>query len=333
MIKSSSTRVACACLALSLSSFLPLAAAEIPVTSDVLARRGNAEITKQEVDTRMLEVPEQQRAGFIDSPERIDGMLNQMMLVEQMAAEARKLKLDATEEFKQLRKMEEERQLALAYQQYLYAHAPRFDAETLAAEAFAASPSSFSIGDLIDVRHILIKTECRSPQAARELAEELRGRALKGESVAELARKYSEDDGSAANGGLYENVPRGRMVKSFEDVAFSMFTPNELSGVVETPYGYHVIEMVKHRVGKPAQFDDIKEGLAAQMRQRHQARYVKDQSDRLLNLPIEGNPDGLQALRSRYGNAEINTAEQSNPAPIKRPQNKSSEPLAEDVAP
>lgn len=333
MIKLSAPRVVCACLVLSLSGVACLAAAEIPGTSEVLARRGTAEITEKEVDTRMLEVPEQQRAGFIDSPERIDAMLNQMMLVEQMAAEARKLKLDETEEFRQLRKMEEERQLALAYQQHLYRHAPKFEAETLAAEAFAASPSSFSIGDSIDVRHILIKTECRSPQAARALAEELRERALKGESVAELARKYSEDDGSAANGGLYENVPRGRMVKSFEDVAFGMFTPNELSGVVETPYGYHVIEMVNHRVGKPAKFEDVEEGLVAQMRQRHQARYVKDQSDRLLNLPIEGNPDRLRALRSRYGNAEVTEPVQSNPAPVKRPKKQSSEPIAEGASP
>lgn len=293
----------------------PLQAEEIPGTSDVLASRGTSEITESEVDARMREVPEQQRAGFIDNAERIDAMLNQMLLIEQMAAEARKLGLDRTEEFKALRKLSEDRHLSIAFQEHQYKNAPKFDAEALAAEAYAASPKDFVIGDSLDVRHILVKTDCRSPAAAKALAEQLRERALKGETVEDLARKYSEDDSSAAEGGLFRNVGRGKTVKSFEDAAFAMHTAGELSPVIETEHGYHVIELVEHRPGRPAKFEEIREGLVAQLEQRHKARFLKDQSDRLFNLPLEGNPERLQALRSRYGKTDATRDASAVPAP------------------
>ena len=121
----------------------------------------------------------------------------------------------------------------------------------------------------------------------------------------ELARKYSEDDVTAAEGGLYRDLRRGKLVKPFEDAAFAMDTPGELSAVTETPYGYHVIEMVAHRQGRQASFEEIREGLEAQLSQRHQQRYLRDRSDRLLNMETEGNPERLRALRTRYGSAEI----------------------------
>ncbi len=314
-------RIAFALLATLLTA-LPLESADIASTSDVLAKRGGAEITEAEVDARMQEIPEQQRAGFIDSGERIDTLLNQMLLVEQMAAEARRLGLDKTDKFRAARKLAEDRDLALFYQQHLFENAPKFDAETLAAEAFAASPKDFLIGDVVDVRHVLIKTDCRAPGTAKALAEKLRERAMRGESVADLARKYSEDDASSAEGGLFRNVPRGKTVKAFEDAAFAMHTPGELSPVIETPYGYHFIEMVEHRTGRAAKFEEIREGLVRQMKQRHQGKHVEDQSDRLLSMPLEGNPARLQALRKRYGDADIaaaTAAAEQLPAPLQVP--------------
>jgi len=314
------------CIALALVATLliaaPLPSAEIASTSNVLARRGGAEITESEVDARMQEIPEQQRAGFIDNGERIDTMLNQMLLVEQMASEARRLGLEKTARFQAARKLAEDRQLALMYQEHLFENGPKVDAEALAAEAFAASPKDFLMGDVVDVRHVLIKTDCRSPESAKALAEKLRERAARGEPVAELARKYSEDDSSAADGGLFRSVPRGKTVKLFEDAAFAMQTPGELSPVIETPYGYHFIEMVEHRTGRAAKFEEIREDLARQMRQRQQAKYLEDQSDRMLSMPLEGNPERLQALRKRYGDAEVANATvgaEKLPAPLTRP--------------
>lgn len=71
---------------------------------------------------------------------------------------------------------------------------------------------------------------------------------LNGESFELQARIYSEDEGSASNGGLYRNVARGTMVKPFEAAALNL-QEGEISEPVETEYGYHIIQLVK-KMGK-----------------------------------------------------------------------------------
>lgn len=111
-----------------------------------------------------------------------------------------------------------------------------------------------SLGDQIDiseeeiasVRHILLMTRGKSDTEKQEIRAKMEGilnRAKAGEDFAELAKEYTEDPGSKNNGGLYENFPRGQMVKSFEDAAFSV-PVGEISEIVETQYGYHILKIV-----------------------------------------------------------------------------------------
>ena len=67
---------------------------------------------------------------------------------------------------------------------------------------------------------------------------------LNGEDFETQARIYSEDEGSASNGGLYKNVSKGTMVKPFEAAALNL-QEGEISDPVETEYGYHIIQLVK----------------------------------------------------------------------------------------
>jgi parvulin-like peptidyl-prolyl isomerase len=99
------------------------------------------------------------------------------------------------------------------------------------------------------VRHILLLTEGKSDQEKVEIRkkmEEILAKAKSGEDFGELARQYSEDPGSKENGGLYENFGRGRMVKPFEEAAFSV-PVGEISPIVETEFGYHVIKVVDRK--------------------------------------------------------------------------------------
>lgn len=83
-------------------------------------------------------------------------------------------------------------------------------------------------------------------QLAREQLESYRKRVLNGESMSVLAALYSEDPGSAKNGGRYENVARGMMVPEFESVAFKL-KPGEVSEIFETPYGFHFIQLIARK--------------------------------------------------------------------------------------
>lgn len=81
---------------------------------------------------------------------------------------------------------------------------------------------------------------------AKKLAEYYRQRVLRGESMASLAKLYSEDPGSASNGGRYDGIVKGMMVPEFEKVAFSL-KPNEISEVFETEYGFHFIQLISKK--------------------------------------------------------------------------------------
>ena len=81
---------------------------------------------------------------------------------------------------------------------------------------------------------------------AKKLAQYYRMRVVRGESIASIAKLYSEDPGSAPNGGLYVGIKRGMMVPEFEKVAFSL-KPNEISEVFETEFGFHFIQLVSRK--------------------------------------------------------------------------------------
>lgn len=86
----------------------------------------------------------------------------------------------------------------------------------------------------------------KAKKDARAAIESYRERVLKGESMSVLAALYSEDPGSAKNGGRYESVMRGMMVPEFDAVAFRL-KRGEISEVFETSYGYHFIELIARK--------------------------------------------------------------------------------------
>jgi parvulin-like peptidyl-prolyl isomerase len=99
------------------------------------------------------------------------------------------------------------------------------------------------------VRHILLTTEGKNDQEVEEIrrkAEKIVAEARAGADFEELVKEHSEDPGSKSKGGLYANFQRGRMVKSFEDAAFSV-PVGEISDVVETQYGFHIIKVIERK--------------------------------------------------------------------------------------
>jgi parvulin-like peptidyl-prolyl isomerase len=110
---------------------------------------------------------------------------------------------------------------------------------------------------MVRASHILLSTKDLDTKvelsdekkaAKKRLAEDLVKRARAGEDFAKLAKEYSEDPGSKDKGGEYK-FPRGQMVKEFEDAAFSLQT-NQVSDVVTTQFGYHVIKLSEKYLAK-----------------------------------------------------------------------------------
>lgn len=99
------------------------------------------------------------------------------------------------------------------------------------------------------VRHILKLTRGKNDEQKKEIYNEMvkiLKRAKSGEDFAKLAKEYSEDPGSKDNGGLYSNFERGKMVPSFEEAAFTV-PVGEISDIIETPYGYHILKVIDRK--------------------------------------------------------------------------------------
>jgi foldase protein PrsA len=122
------------------------------------------------------------------------------------------------------------------------------------------------------VRHILLLTQGKTESEKAEVRKKMEGiltKAKAGEDFAGLAKEFSEDPGSKDNGGLYEDYGRGKWVKPFEDAAFSV-PVGQISDIVETTYGYHVIK-VENRKKETAPFDQVKAEIETQLKESKQA--------------------------------------------------------------
>ena len=122
----------------------------------------------------------------------------------------------------------------------------------------------FLLPEAVTASHILIRaTPDATPEqraAARRRAADIRDQVLGGADFGRTARDVSEDAGSALAGGLVGTFPRGRMDPAFEAAAFSM-KPGEISELVETPYGFHIIRADEHVAGRMQTFDEVQEDI------------------------------------------------------------------------
>ena len=126
----------------------------------------------------------------------------------------------------------------------------------------------FEILEKIKASHILIKVDEGTDEAVREekkaFAEKLLEEVKAGKDFAELARENSDDAASAVKGGNLGYFTRGSMVKPFEQAAFNM-KPGDISEVVETTFGYHIIKVEEYTEpgvrSLEESMDEVKTGL------------------------------------------------------------------------
>lgn len=175
----------------------------------------------------------------------------------------------------------------------------------------------------VRARHILFKVEPTADESEKATikarAELARTRALKGEDFAELAMELSEDPGSAKKGGDLGYNTRGKMVTPFDDAQFAL-KPGEISEVVETRYGYHVIKVEDVREGdvpldvakreiaekqvKAARADELAKAAAEEALAALKAGQTIDQLEERLKAEKEKAGDAPQApvvREARFG--------------------------------
>ncbi len=112
--------------------------------------------------------------------------------------------------------------------------------------------------------HILLNTEGKDEAAVRAQAESLLKQVRAGEDFAALATKFSQDEASAKTGGDLDYFGRGRMVKEFEEAAFSL-PPGSISDLVKTQYGFHIIKVVDKKPAATKPLEEVRQQIADQL--------------------------------------------------------------------
>jgi len=150
--------------------------------------------------------------------------------------------------------------------------------------------------------HILINANKAAPAAEREAAK-AKAQALLAElqktpnQFTELARKNSQDTGSAAKGGDLDFFGRGAMVKPFEEVAFSL-KKGETSGVVETEFGFHIIRVTDIKVPEQKSFESQRAKLEQEVRAQLAQRKFAEVAEQFTNIVYEQS-DSLKPVAER----------------------------------
>ena len=159
--------------------------------------------------------------------------------------------------------------------------------------------------------HILIKAEKSAPEADRTKAK-AKAEALLAElkknpaAFADLARKNSEDPGSAEKGGDLDFFGRGAMVKPFEDAAFGL-KPEEVSGVVESDFGYHIIKLAAVKGGEKRSFESVRAELEGEVKTQLAQKRFSEVAVEFTNMVYE-QPDSLKPAADKF-KLELRTAQ------------------------
>jgi peptidyl-prolyl cis-trans isomerase D len=146
--------------------------------------------------------------------------------------------------------------------------------------------------------HILLNTGGKDEAAVRKQAEELLAKVKGGADFAALAKQYSEDPGSKEKGGDLDYFPRGQMVPEFEASAFSLM-PGQISDLVKTQYGFHIIKVVDKQAGATQPLDQVRPRIQEILASQIADRQITDRSQQLVSRVK--NPADLDKVAAELG--------------------------------
>lgn len=166
--------------------------------------------------------------------------------------------------------------------------------------------SDYQVPEQVKVRHILIAVNSQDPKAdaaAKAKAQSILDQLHQGANFADLAKKYSDDPGSKAQGGELGWIKHGVTVPSFDKAAFSL-QPGQTSGLVHTRYGYHIIQVEAKKAAHTQQLSTVKPQITATLTQQHETQAEQAFAQQLSQ---EAAKSGLAAAAAAHHLSVVNT--------------------------
>ena len=156
-------------------------------------------------------------------------------------------------------------------------------------KAYNSGIEQYTTPEQVRASHILLKTEGKSDADVKAKAEALLKQAKAGGDFAELAKKNSEDESNAKNGGDLDYFGRGRMVPEFDQAVFAM-QPGQISDLVKTQYGYHIIKLVDKKSAATRPLAEVRQQLTDQLayeRAQSQAADLASKLEKQVSKPAD----------------------------------------------
>src|ERR1700736_3222870 len=167
---------------------------------------------------------------------------------------------------------------------------------------YQANIQQYQVPNRVHVEHILFMTVGKPDAEVEEIkkkAEEVLKQVKKGGKFEELAKNDSEDPGSKDKGGDLGWITQGQTVPEFEKTAFSL-SPGQVSDLVKTQYGFHIIKVLDKETARTKTFDEVKESLRAPIALQQADQQAADAADRLAKAIRQSNKVSLDDLAKQY---------------------------------
>lgn len=286
---------------------LDLPASSRPLPADVVVAQGEVQLTLTDIDARISRIPPDSRANFINDPDRIETLLRNMLLNKQMAREAEAMGIQNDPVVAADIAYAREETLAKRRGTLLVKDVRFPDFETLAHERYIASPERYRSDEVISVRHILLARDKHGDELAKKKADEVHAEILaKGGNFEDYVAKYSDDEPPAEGyrsdikPGLIEDIVRGETSNDFESAAFELQNVGDISPVVRTRFGYHILKLESRNEPRRYAYDQVKSRIIEELRSEFLARTRQEFIDKTRSQAIDANPPLIQSLRTRY---------------------------------
>jgi peptidyl-prolyl cis-trans isomerase C len=234
-------------------------------SAQVLAKGNGITITLQDLEVEAQRIPPEVRPMILSRVDNVKRMASDLYIFRSMAQMAQQQGWDRKPEVVAALQAARDKVLSDAWLDELDTkNMPSIEAaQKQARSVYLAQPQRFQTDEQVRARHILIAGKGAEARAqAEQILEELK----KGADFSSLAKERSADKGSAARGGDLGFFSHGRMVPEFDKAAFALQKTGDLSGVVESQFGLHIIRLEERRPPGVKPFEEVRDELVKEIR-------------------------------------------------------------------
>jgi peptidyl-prolyl cis-trans isomerase C len=288
-------------------------------TNPVLGKVGDFTLREADLDRILASQPPAVQKRFQDEPLQRSGIVREILMKKAVVAKAKKEGFDRKPEIKE--------QLSYVFDNFI---AQEYLVKVVTANVTVAEgdlkiyyqehEKEFLLPEQVKVRHILIaalkEIKPEEREKARTRAESILQRLLKGGEFSKLAKETSEDQNSAPQGGELAPITLGKTnSEEFEKAAFALKN-GEVSGIVATSYGFHIIKMEEHLEKRTAHFSEARDFIYNKLRtelEQKKAQEFVEQAAKDAGMEVSGEKTAGEPEKS-----EINQESGNNSGKMKK---------------